>query len=145
MPRPYPPWMATVLYVAAAYNLAWGLAVVALPQQTFALSGLAKDKVPLTYPQLWQCVGMIVGVYGIGYGLAGTNPVRHWPVVVVGLLGKIFGPVGYVMGVIQGETPVGLIATIVPNDLIWWVPFGLILRQAYRAHHPAAEPAGVTA
>jgi peroxiredoxin len=89
---------------------------------------------PLDYPQLWQCIGMIVGVYGIGYACAALHPIRHWPIVLVGLLGKIFGPIGYVYGVAVGQTRPDAIATIAFNDLIWWVPFFLILRRAYRVH-----------
>ena len=132
MPRLYPKWMGVVMLVAGAYNLAWGLIVVALPTLTFRYSGLEKAGLTLHYPQLWQCVGMIVGVYGIGYALAALDPIRHWPIVLIGLLGKIFGPLGYVIGLIRGETPPELIQTIVFNDLIWWVPFGLILWHAYR-------------
>jgi len=52
----------------------------------------------------------------------------------VGFLGKIFGPLGYAMGVLQGDVPIGFGATLPTNDLIWWVPFGLILYHAARAH-----------
>ena len=38
---------------------------------------------------------MIVGVYGIGYAIASTDPLRHWPIVLVNSLGKIFGPIGF--------------------------------------------------
>ena len=37
------------------------------------------------YPQIWQCVGMIVGVYGVGYLVAASDPLRHWPIVLVGM------------------------------------------------------------
>ena len=41
-------------------------------------------------------MGMIVGVYGIGYLIAARDPRTHWPIVLVGLLGKVFGPIGFV-------------------------------------------------
>ncbi len=130
---PSPKWMKYTLFAAGLYNLAWGLFVVLAPTFSFENSGLQKDGVPNVYPQLWQCIGMIVGVYGIGYILASSAPVRHWPIIAVGMLGKIFGPLGYVLGVIKGETPPGLLRTILFNDLIWWLPFGLILAHAYRS------------
>jgi hypothetical protein len=77
---------------------------------------------------------MIVGVYGIGYLAAARDPVRHWPIVLVGFLGKIFGPLGYVMGVLQGDVPLAFGVTLPTNDLIWWVPFGMILYHAARSH-----------
>jgi hypothetical protein len=61
--------------------------------------------------------------------------VRHWPIVLVGFLGKVFGPIGYVDGVLRGEVPPGFGITIPTNDLIWWVPFGLMLAHAWRCHH----------
>ena len=80
--------MGRVLLLAGVYNLAWGSACVAFPVATLELLGVA----PLpTVPQLWQCIGMIVGVYGLGYLIASRDPFRHWPITLIGLLGKVFG------------------------------------------------------
>lgn len=76
---------------------------------------------------------MIVGVYGIGYLIAARNPLRHWPITLVGLLGKILGPIGFVGAVIDGQLPLAFGVTIITNDLIWWLPFGLILYRAFQA------------
>lgn len=122
-------WMHGTLIFAAIYNLAWGSFVILFPLQPFQWAGLAEPN----YPQIWQCVGMIVGVYGIGYAIAAGNPLRHWPIVLVGLLGKLFGPIGFLFYAIRGELPWIAGWTIVTNDLAWWIPFGLILHAAYRA------------
>lgn len=123
-----PAWMRNVLIVAAIYNLAWGAWVVLFPFSAFRLVGMADPN----YPQIWQCVGMIVGVYGIGYGIAAIDPVRHWPIVLVGLLGKVFGPIGFIESAMKGALPWSFGVINIFNDLIWWVPFGLILRHAAR-------------
>lgn len=128
-----PKWMFVVLSLAGVYNLAWGAWAVLFPELSFAHSGMQNPDRPLHYPQLWQCIGMIVGVYGLGYLIAARDPVRHWPVVLVGFLGKFFGPVGLAYGVFTGRSRVDGLLTCVPNDLIWWVPFVLILWHAYRA------------
>jgi small multidrug resistance pump len=128
-----PRWMTLCLVVAGVYNLAWGAVTVLWPQWLFTLTGMEQP----TYPFIWQCVGMIVGVYGIGYLAAAPDPVRHWPIVLVGFLGKIFGPLGYAMGVADGTVPVAFGVTLPTNDLIWWIPFGLMLWHAWRVHHPA--------
>ena len=73
--------MFRVLLLAGLYNLMWGAFVVLLPGVLFAWARMAQ---PL-YPELWQCIGMIVGVYGIGYAVAAFDPARHWPIVLVGL------------------------------------------------------------
>lgn len=128
-PLEHPRWMSVVLALAAAYNLAWGAFVVIFPGALFAWIGAPQPN----YPQLWQCIGMIVGVYGVGYAIAAQDPLRHWPIVLVGLLGKILGPIGFVDAVlIKQAFPPQFGITILTNDLIWWAPFALILRAAWR-------------
>ena len=83
------------------------------------------------YPMIWQCVGMIVGVYGVGYWVAARDPLRHWPITLVGFLGKVFGPIGFAYYLIQGAFPLTFGLTIMTNDLLWWIPFGLILKMAW--------------
>jgi len=136
--------MSVVLYVAAAYNVVWGGFVVLAPVWTLGVLGAdTTDLDPLTAP-IWQCVGMIVGVYGVGYAVAARDPLRHWPIVLVGLLGKLFGPIGFVDAVFIKEVfPVTFGYTIVTNDLIWWVPFGLMLHAAWTRSR--ADRAGTTA
>jgi len=126
-----PVWMRRVLLAAAAYNLFWGAFAILSPLTIFRLTGF--NPLP-TYPELWQCIGMIVGVYGIGYGIAALDPVRHWPIVLVGLLGKILGPIGFIGAVNSGRFPIAMGWTILTNDLIWWIPFSLILWKAAQAN-----------
>ena len=106
------------LIAAALYNLAWGAFVVLFPAALFKGVGIPEP----TYPAIWQCVGMIVGVYGVAYALAATDPARHWPIVLVGLLGKVLGPIGFVLAAMGGELPWRFGITIIFNDLVWWVP-----------------------
>jgi len=124
-----PTWMKWVLVAAGIYNLAWGAWTILMPESLFRWAGMEVPR----YPEIWQCVGMIVGVYGVGYLVAARDPIRHWPITLVGLLGKIFGPIGFVQAVMSGAFAAKMGMTILTNDLIWWVPFGLILHRAYRA------------
>ena len=84
---------------------------------------------------------MIVGVYGVGYGIAAANPFRHWPIVFVGLLGKILGPIGFIGAVTSGRFPKLMGWTIVTNDLIWWLPFGIILWRGFQARQAKSQSA----
>lgn len=124
------PWMRGWLFAAGIYNLVWGAWVVLAPDALFRIVGMA----PLegTGRGIWQCLGMVIGVYGIGYLCASRDPIRHWPIVFVGLLGKIFGPIGFVWTASRGEIPWTFGATIPTNDLLWWIPFALTLRAAWR-------------
>ena len=122
-----PKWMYNLLWFAGIYNLLWGASVIIAPNLFFDLASMSRP----TYPMIWQCVGMIVGVYGIGYIAAAYNPAQHWPIVLVGFLGKIFGPIGFAWYLAQGAFPLHFGLVIIFNDLIWWIPFGLILLHAY--------------
>jgi hypothetical protein len=120
-------WRRTVLLAAAVYNILWGAWVVLFPGHVFALVGMEQ---PL-YPMIWQSVGMIVGVYGIGYAIAATDPGGQWPIVLVGFLGKVFGPIGFVYHYWLGNFPAAFWRVTLFNDLIWIVPFFYILRTAH--------------
>jgi len=130
------PWMGWVLRAAGVYNLAWGAVAILAPVWSFRAVGME----PPNYPELWQCIGMIVGVYGVGYLAAAADPLRHWPITLVGLLGKILGPIGFAGALLSGRFPLAFGWNILTNDLVWWLPFAGILLAAWRAHHP--QPAG---
>jgi len=121
-----PKWAAYWLFAAGIYNLAWGAITIAFPNLIFDLTGAER----INYPEIWQCVGMIVGVYGIGYLIAAWDSRTHWPIVLVGLLGKIFGPIGFCVALARGTFPPLFGVTILTNDLLWWIPFGLMLWDA---------------
>jgi hypothetical protein len=125
-----PRWTYWCLWIAGVYNLTWGSVTILFPHLLFDAVGLPR----MNYPEIWQCVGMIVGVYGVGYVAAAHNSRIHWPIVLVGFLGKIFGPVGFIDALGRGVFPTVLGWTIVTNDVIWWVPFGLMLWDARRFH-----------
>jgi len=129
---PAPSWIKRWLLAAAVYNIAWGSAMIIAPRSTLNAIGVYPPH-PDLWPQLWACIGMIVGVYGIGYAIAAFNPVRHWPIVLVGLIGKVLGPIGFVHAASRGELPWSMGVTILTNDILWWVPFSLILWHAAKA------------
>jgi len=120
--------MTCVLWAAAIYNLGWGGFVVLYPELPFRWAGMP----PPNYPELWQCIGMMVGVYGVAYALAARDPIRYWPIVLAGLLGKVLGPIGFLHAALAGRLPWRAGWTIVTNDLIWWLPFGVILAASRR-------------
>lgn len=131
------PWMSWWLAIAGVYNLVWGAAVVVLPDVPFSMAGM--EPLQGTARAIWQCLGMVIGVYGIGYLAASTAPTVHWPIVLVGFLGKIFGPIGFVWTASRGDIPWSFGWTILTNDLIWWLPFAGILLAAWRTRcNPAA-------
>ena len=127
-PPVMPQWVPNLLIAAAINNVAWGTFVVVFPTLPFRIVGME----PPNYPALVQCLGMITGVYGVGYAIAARDPVTLAPLVLVGLLGKILGPIGFVYAASIGEFPWRVGVGIVMNDLIWWLPFAAILFHAAR-------------
>ncbi len=118
--------MRSVLRAAAVYNLLWGAWVIIFPQHFFELTGMER----INHPMIWQGMGMVIGVYGLGYWWAASDPVTHWPIVAVGLLGKIFGPLGFISNYLMGLVTFKFFYTLITNDFIWWVPFVFILKEA---------------
>lgn len=114
-----------VFYAAAIYNAVWGIVMVLFPNLMFDLLDIARPN----YPALFQCIGMMVGVYAIGYWLVAKDPVRYAMFAWIGLAGKVFGPVGLSMSAMSGELPWRFGWICVTNDLIWWIPFIMFLMQ----------------
>ncbi len=123
-------WMRAVLLVAAVYDLLWGMWVVLYPSAAFELAGIE----PPPYPELWQHFGLAVAIGGVGYAIASTNPLRHWPIILIGYIGKVLGPFGFWRAASLGHLSWSFGWMVVVNDLIWWIPFGLILKAAWEKH-----------
>lgn len=120
-------WMKATLLVAGVYSVFWGLAVVFFPTFWFRLGNIEFPN----YIQLWQFFGVYSISMGIGYMIAYTNPLRHWSIVFIGLLGKILAPLGFLYYYMHGDLPISVVKMNIVNDIIWWLPFGLILYNAY--------------
>lgn len=133
-----PRWMSHVLRFAAVYNLAWGAFVILFPTLPFQWAGLPSPN----YPSLLQCLGMVIGLYGIGYAIAADDPMRHWPIVLVGLLGKIFGPIGFLWTAAHGEFPWLAGIVCLTNDVAWWPPFTVILLYAAKSQEERRTDVG---
>ena len=118
-------WMHVVLRLAAVYNLLWGGWVILFPNAFFDLVGMAQP----THPMIWQGMGMVIGVYCRVVWWAAAIPIKHWPIVAVGFLGKIFGPLGFVFNFLSDHVPGVFAYTLITNDFIWWIPFFLILKE----------------
>ena len=121
-------WMKWMLIAAGVYNLSFGIFAIGFPSAMFEMVKMETPR----YPELWQCIGMIVGVYGVGYIIAAFDPARHWPIVLVGFLGKIFGPIGMAWSIARGTLPLAFGIANITNDLIWLVPFALMLKFAWQ-------------
>ena len=121
-----------IFCAAAAYNLAFGMVAVSRPSLFFDTFQME----PPRYPAIWQCLGMVIGLYGIGYGYAAARLDRARPFIAIGLAGKVLGPIGWVATVNAGEWPLRTLPLIVFDDFIWWLPFTLFLLEDTRWAQP---------
>ena len=122
--RRYSPWF----YAAAIYNLIWGAAMIIFPGAYFNLVNIE----PPNYPAIWQVVGMFVLVFAPAYWWVARGPWSHRHLVLIGLAGKVLGPIGFVWAATLDEIPASFGWTLLTNDLVWWIPFTLFLRDAAR-------------
>ncbi len=125
----------TVFAIAGAYNLAWGAYSAADPQWLFRYAGMT----PMNHPEIFACLGMVVGVYGFLYWQVARHPEQGFAIAAVGLLGKILGPIGLAQLIWNGAWPMKAAILCVTNDFIWWIPFALYLYDVRRAP-PSAAP-----
>lgn len=114
--------------IAGIYNLSWGLYSALNPQWLFRFAGMPDQN----YPEIFACLGMVIGVYGILYLEVARVPERGWLIAAIGLLGKVLGPIGLAQLILAGKWPAASLVLCVTNDFIWWIPFGMYLVDAWR-------------
>ena len=97
------------------------------PQWLFRFGGMP----PLNHPAIFACLAMVVGLYGMLYLEVARVPERGWLLAAVGLTGKILGPIGLTVQIGRGLWPMSTSILCITNDLIWWLPFGLYLKDSW--------------
>jgi hypothetical protein len=116
-----------VFVAAGLYNIGWGILAALRPNWFYSFVGLA----PLNHPEIFACLGMVVGLYGVLYLEVARRPEHGFLLAAVGLAGKLLGPIGAVVLIAKGEWPVSGAVLCLTNDLVWWVPFSLYLRDSW--------------
>ena len=116
-----------VFVAAGIYNLAWGFWSAIDPQWFFRFTGLP----PLNHPSIFACLAMVVGLYGLLYLEVARSPEWGWPLAAIGMIGKVLGPIGLALLILEGEWPISAIVLCLTNDFLWWLPFGLYLHDAW--------------
>jgi hypothetical protein len=119
-------WHRAAFVAAGVYNIGWGLYAVVDPQWLFRLAGMP----PTSNPEIFACLGMVIGLYGILYLDVARRPAQGWLVAAVGLTGKVLGPIGAAALIASGRWPASAFVLCLTNDLIWWIPFALYLLDA---------------
>jgi small multidrug resistance pump len=129
--QPLAPWMRYLLWFAGCYNLLVGLNLVVFYHEAFKTLKLFGEK-----PELMlfvQLVGVLVGLFGVGYIIVARNPVENRNVLLLGLLSKGLGSVLGIGYVALGKLPPEFLVLLFFSDIIYLPPFAVILRRLYRA------------
>ena len=126
---PRRPFHRVVFLLAGLYNIVWGLYSSLDPQWLFRFTGMPLQN----HPEVFACLAMVVGLYGILYLEVARRPERGWLLAAVGLLGKVLGPIGLCVLIARGTWPSSAAVLCLTNDFVWWIPFGLYLVDAWPA------------
>lgn len=116
-----------IFLLAGIYNIGWGLFVALNPNWLFNFAGME----PINYPDVFACLGMVVGLYGIVYLEIARRPERGFLLALVGLIGKILGPIGLLLLISKGVWKPPTIVMCLTNDFVWWIPFALYLWDSW--------------
>jgi small multidrug resistance pump len=126
-PRPLTKWMKFVLRFVALFNIGAGLFMLIGYHETYQIIGMPKPEI--SFPI--QLVGILVGLFGVGYYLVAKNPIENRNVLALGFWSKFLGSclgAGYVL---MGKLPPQFVAVYFFADVIYLPPFYLIMRRLY--------------
>ncbi len=116
--------MRVVLTLAAAHNVLAGIAMIVFYHEAYKMLGLAKPELNLPL----QLVGMLVGLFGVGYWFVVRNPVENRNLLLLGLWSKALGSLLGIYYVLLGELPVAFLPILFFADIIYLLPFYVIWR-----------------
>lgn len=108
-------WRAFFL-LAAGWNLAIGLPIVAAPESMMATLAGVESPTPLSV-LLFRDLGASVIVFGFGYAAAAMNPDRHRVPLWMGAAGKLYLVIVSVPRVVTGAVSPALLLPVAGDFL----------------------------
>lgn len=119
--------MNFVLRFVAFFNVGAGLFMLIGYHETYKIIGM--NKPDISFPI--QLVGILVGLFGVGYYLVAKNPIENRNVLLLGFLSKLLGSCLGTWYVARGSLPLRFVLVYFFADVIYLPPFYLILRRLY--------------
>jgi hypothetical protein len=117
----------TTFLLAGIYNICWGIFVSVNPNWLFRFAKMPEPN----YPEIFACLGMVVGLYGVVYLEIARRPERGFLLALVGFAGKILGPIGAIYYVYLGKWTFAALIMNLTNDFVWLIPFAVYLYDAF--------------
>lgn len=125
-----------ILKGAAYYSVLWGLVITLIPKVILQLFHV--DTIEAV--EFWQFFGMSLGVSGIGYYIASSDPGKYWPNVLVGFLGSLLGTFIFAKALATGHLPILFSTLLLLSTAVWIFPFYFILQAAYEENTMEESP-----
>jgi hypothetical protein len=124
--------MIFVLRFAGTYNVLAGLSMICLYHEGYKLLGIAKPELILPV----QVMGVLVGLFGVGYHLVANRPVENRNILLLGFWSKALASVLATWYIVVGPLPPWFFVVLFFSDIIYLPLFYMILR---RLRPPAAQ------
>lgn len=136
---PLTPWMRYLLWFVGGYNILAGIGMMIFYHEGFRFLDVEKPTLMLPL----QLVGVMVGLFGVGYWMVARNPVENRNVLTLGFFSKFLGSILGVAYVSIGKLPVAFLPILFFADIVYLLPFLLIMRRLYafaRQNRDVASP-----
>ena len=123
--NPLDPWMTRVLRFVACYNVLAGVGMICFYHEGYKYLGVQKPTLNLPI----QLVGILVGLFGVGYWMVAKAPVENRNILRLGFWSKALGSIFGTYYVMVGKLPPVFMAILVVADIGYLPPFYFILRR----------------
>jgi hypothetical protein len=106
------------------------VAAFAWPHLCFDWAGIARPN----HAILWRAAGLLSAIFGVGFLIAARDPIRHWPLVLLGFAKATLVIVLLLVSIFSKELPAKSLWLAFFDDFIWWFPLAAILWATVQAH-----------
>jgi len=120
--------MIWLLRFAGTFNVVAGLAMATLYHEGFRLLGVPKPALALPV----QMMGGFVVLFGVGYHMVARRPREHRGVLLLGFWSKLIGSLLTVWAIGRGQLPGWFFLVVLLADIVYLLPFYVILRRIDR-------------
>lgn len=124
---PLLPWMRFVLRFAGTFNLLAGMCMIVFHHEGYKLLGVPKPSLVLPV----QVMGILVGLFGVGYHLVANNPLENRNLLALGFWSKGLSSLAACWYVARGQLPLGFLAVLFFADVIYLPLFYPIMRRLH--------------
>lgn len=122
------PWMRGLLLLAGTYNLGWGFFIYVFPDSFYQWITQTSQTAPDII--VWQGIGVIF--FGLIYIAVALYPMTLWYLLIAGMASKILGAAWFYWVILEENATRQYLFHLIMNDLIWVLPFSIILIRAYQ-------------